>query len=255
MNYTRALKEEQFHIYFQPRIDSHTQQLVGAEALTRLIVDGVIYSPVSFLPTIEDEGLSDDFGAYVITHALAHFKAWHKQVPDLRLSVNIAVSQLATRLPSGQLALKQVIKDALQTYQLPASCLELEITESTPIDDADLILALKELKTIGVAIVLDDMGKGFNTLHRLYTLVNARVLDGFKIDKQFVTNAYQCEFKQAFLSTLIHLGKRLHLTVTAEGIETQADINWITKTACHQLQGYGYHPPLPSHEFQSVYFL
>jgi len=255
MNYKHALQDKQFHIYFQPKIDNRTHQLIGAEALTRLVIDDIIYPPATFLPTVESEGLSDDFGEYVITHALADFKAWHTASPHLRLSVNVSPSQLKKRTATGQLYLKQVIKESLQCYQLPASCLELEITEGEAVDEHALILALKELKTVGLSIVLDDVGKGFNDFTRFHDLVQSDVLDGFKIDKSFIMNIHAFPSQQAFVSSFIRLGESLQLVMTAEGVETEEDIQWLNKTACNQLQGYFYHPPLPKDVFESTYNL
>lgn len=231
-----GLIEEQFELYYQPQLDLRTNAIVGFEALLRWNhpLRGII-SPAEFVPLAEERGFIVPLGDWVLRRACADAVAWPKNV---RVAVNLSLAQFR----SGRV--RQSVISALGTSMLSPHRLELEITESVLMDDtqevSQVLLALQEL---GVAIALDDFGKGFSSLSYLTRLR----FDKIKIDKHFI-HALHDEPRSALavLRSVVALSKSLGISTLAEGIETPEQLERVQAEGCTEAQGYYLGRPMPN---------
>lgn len=237
-----GLKEQQFELYYQPQVDLKTNAVVAFEALLRWNhpLHGMI-NPAEFVPVAEDRGFIVPLGDWVLRRACADAVAWPKNV---RVAVNVSLAQFR----SGRV--RQSVISALGASMLSPHRLELEITESVLMDDtrevSDVLLALQEL---GVAIALDDFGKGFSSLSYLTRLR----FDKIKIDKHFI-HALQDEPRSALavLRSVVALSKSLGISTLAEGIETADQLERVQAEGCTEAQGYYLGRPMPSAEVAAL---
>ncbi len=231
-----ATASKSFEIYFQPLLAAGSKRCAGFEALLRL-PDGAggLIPPSSFIPVAEAMGLINEIGAWVIEEATAIAAAWPG---DLFVAVNLSVRQFG----DGQLL--EHVKAALAKSGLKPSQLELEVTESMLIDNSASVGAqLQAIKALGVSIAMDDFGTGYSSLGYLWQFG----FDKLKIDRSFIA-ALDADDRRAreILDTIIVLGHKLDMTVTAEGIETDFHARVLSDLACDHFQGYLYGRPAPA---------
>ncbi len=232
-----ALEKNEFIVYYQPVIRSSDDTVVGVEALIRWAhPEKGLLSPAFFLPVAEQQNnLMNQLGMWVLKTAMKEAKQW----PDLSLAVNVSPTQL--RHPS----FASSVKTALQEADFDANLLELEVTEAIVMDHT---LAAKrvfnDLIAINVRIALDDFGTGYSSLSYLRQFQFHK----FKIDRSFIINAVTEPEAAAIVETLINLGSALGMTVTAEGVETQEQSDFLKSAGCSLLQGFYFSKPLPAHE-------
>ncbi len=238
-----AVEAERLFIVYQPQINLHTGTVVGVESLLRWRdVDGSFISPDRFIPLAEASGLIVAIGDWVLRTACKELsKLQALGYPDLRMSVN--VSQIQFRHPEFLDRLNAALKDT----GTRAGALELEITESIAMEDADFMLeTLSLIKKLGVSIAIDDFGTGYSSLSHLRQLP----VDRLKIDRAFV-NELATEVAGGgghIANMVIELGRNLKLTVIAEGIETESQAQTLRGMGCHEGQGFLYSRGLPSEE-------
>jgi diguanylate cyclase (GGDEF)-like protein/PAS domain S-box-containing protein len=238
----RALERQQFTLHYQPRIDMRTRRVVGAEALIRWLVSNEEVAPPSrFIPVAEEIGLIVPIGKWVLQAACAQNKAWQDAgLPPFVVSVNVSVRQFR------QDNLVQTIEEVLRETGLEARYLEVELTESAVMHDADQFIAmLGQLNDLGVQIALDDFGTGYSSLSYLKRFP----VDRLKVDRSFVQDIVTDSDDATIVRTIIALGHNLGLKVVAEGVETQQQLDFLRANHCDELQGYYFGRPLPSHEF------
>lgn len=230
----RALREGELYLAFQPRYALSNLQVVGAEALVRWRhpTRGDL-SPAEFIPIAEEIGLIAAVSDRVLEMACVEAMDW----PDsIFVSVNLSPVEFRQGDPVARVA------HILQNTGFPAERLELEITENVMLDDADKALTLMHgLKALGVRLAMDDFGTGYSSLGYLRDYP----FDSLKIDRCFITDLEQSRNGQAIVEAVVNLGRSLSLDVTAEGVETQHQLDQLRDIACAQAQGYHLGRPMP----------
>jgi len=237
-----ALERGQLELYYQPIVDARSGKITSAEALLRWNhPDRGLLSPLHFIEVAEQTGLIDSIGEWVIHEALRMAAQWRRRSDgEVTVHVNVSAHQLK------QAGFAQRVEAALRDAALPPDTLDLEMTESALIDDAERAVALLEaLKAIGVKIALDDFGTGFSSLSYLRRLP----VDAIKIDKAFVDGLTNGERDGALVEAILTLGERLGNDVVAEGVETAQQLDWLLAHGCRYLQGYYFSRPLPLDAF------
>ncbi|NKF49712.1 EAL domain-containing protein [Shewanella sp. WXL01] len=239
-----ALKNNEFLLYFQPKLDLQTGDVVSCEALIRWKKDGKLVSPVSFIPVAEETGIIIPIGRWVIEQSCKIIREWQKQYNfALPISVNVASQQFADA------SLIPDIKQLALRHQVSPELLEIEITETSLMNNIDeAIVKLEQLKNAGFGIAVDDFGTGYSSLSYLRHLP----ITTMKIDRAFVNDLPD---DNAIASTILMLGKQLNLDIVAEGIETQEQLDWLKEHDCPIGQGFFYSQPLPLEEFELKYVL
>jgi predicted signal transduction protein with EAL and GGDEF domain len=226
-----AIKRNNFELHFQPISDAKHGHVVAAEALLRW-VDPEIgpVGPEEFIPIAEQCGLVSGIGEWVMRTACRQLRAWQDAgYEEIRIAVNVSAKQLC------DLDWVDSIAETLRETGVSPGCLELELTETTIInDDSTTIETLSALSDMGVGIVLDDFGTGYSSLSHLRGLPINRV----KIDRSFVSDV--CEDKQsaALAGAIVVLAHSLQIKVVAEGVETHEQANFLREVGCDELQGY-----------------
>jgi len=231
-----AIKEEQFELYYQPKVSSTDYRITGMEALIRWIhPEKGIISPADFIPVAEETGLINKIGEWVIREAMTQQSIWGNSAFDIVVAINISPVQF--RNPE----LLALIRHYAQETKCNTRCIEFEITESLLLGDSNHVTELlDELSSEGYRIALDDFGTGYSNLAYL----SDYPLTCLKIDQQFVMNIKQT----AILSMVIKMGKMMNLKLVAEGVETVQQIAWLKQAQCDELQGYYFSKPLPASE-------
>lgn len=226
----KAIREGQLELHYQPKISLVTGEVTGVEALSRWIHPSLGYiSPAEFVPIAEMTDMINEMTVWVLSESLAQVWRWQKQGVDIKVAVNISARNL---LDTNIIT---IIKSLLLRYQLSPSCLELEITESSIMNNADYSLKiLKEINDIGIDLSVDDFGTGYSSLAYLKKLP----VKWLKIDYAFVINMLEDEQDQIIVSSTIKMAHNLGLGVIAEGVESQAILDKLTTMSCECAQGY-----------------
>ncbi|WP_233837263.1 EAL domain-containing protein [Paraburkholderia sp. ZP32-5] len=226
-----AIERREFRLEYQPCVDAHTGQLVSVEGLLRWNSPQIgSVSPAQFIPVAEDTRLIIPIGAWVIDEACRQIAAWDAaRLPPLRVSINLSAIQL--RDPD----LIGTLKDSLARHRVDAKRLELEITETVLMDNAENYLATTNaIRALGIKLSLDDFGTGYSSLSYL----NRFPLDRLKIDRAFVLDMLDAPADLAIIRAIIELGHELGLRVVAEGVENEHQARILRTIGCDELQGF-----------------
>jgi len=240
-----ALERDEFRVYYQPRIDVASSRIIGAEALIRWDCPGKgIIPPDSFISIAEETGLIIPIGQWILQEACRQNSLWQRAgLPSINVSVNLSPIQFR------HAGLVQSVAGALAQTGLDPACLELELTESFVMHDAERInVAMQSLKTLGVDIAVDDFGTGYSSLSYLKRFP----VDRLKIDKSFVRDIDSDPDDAAIVRAIITLGHALGLKVVAEGVETSAHLEFLRQHGCDELQGYYFSRPVPAPEMETL---
>jgi EAL domain-containing protein (putative c-di-GMP-specific phosphodiesterase class I) len=240
-----ALSNEQFHLYYQIQVDNQRRPL-GAEVLLRWVhpVRGLVF-PGQFIPLMEETGLIEPVGLWVLQTACAQLKAWQDDAltSNLTLSVNVSVKQLRRDDFVAQ------VHGVLQESGARPSHLKLELTESVVLENVeDIIGKMHELKMLGVSFSMDDFGTGYSSLQYLKRLP----LDQLKIDQSFVRDITTDQNDAAIVRTIILMTEALGLNVIAEGVEVEEQEAFLDQNGCRAFQGYLYSKPVPVDQFEAL---
>ncbi|MEL4387669.1 putative bifunctional diguanylate cyclase/phosphodiesterase [Shewanella xiamenensis] len=237
-----ALKNNEFLLYFQPKLDLQTGKITGCEALIRWQKDGRLISPMSFIPVAEETGIIIPIGRWVIEQSCRVLREWQKKYNyAIPIAINVASQQFADA------SLVSDIKQMALRYQIQPELLEIEITETSLMNDIELAInKLEQLKSAGFGIAVDDFGTGYSSLSYLRHLP----ITTMKIDRCFVSDLPK---DSAIASTILMLGKQLNLTIVAEGIENELQLDWLKSNECQIGQGFYFSQPLPQAEFETLY--
>lgn len=238
----QALAADQFELYYQPLINIQDNKIGGFEALLRWQhPERGTVSPVDFIPIAEETGLINQLGEWVLHQACSTAVNWPD---DIKVAVNVSPVQLKR----GNLL--QIVKDTLAASRLPAARLELEVTESFLLQDEEATLAtLHQLHDLGVQISMDDFGTGYSSLSYLQSFP----FDKIKIDASFVRNLSKENDGIGIVQAVVGLASRLGVATTAEGVETEEQLNIVRQEGCTQAQGYFFARPMPASEISLVF--
>lgn len=240
----RAISQNEFRLFYQPRVDMLSKRVIGAESLLRWQhPDRGIVMPVEFLPILEETDLILTVGDWVLQESVEALRRWRKhELPILRVAVNLSARQFHDRkLPDKIIQIAQQSRLNLAEHQL-----ELEITESLLMEDISTMRAmLNQLHDMGIKIAIDDFGTGYSALSYLISFP----LDHLKIDKSFVDKIHKNDDAKAIVEAIISLSYSLHLNVIAEGVETREQLDALQALGCKQFQGYLFARPMPEQDF------
>ena len=241
----RALEDREFQLYYQVQVDGQGRPL-GVEALLRWQHPkrGMV-SPGEFIPLAEETGLIVPIGLWVLERACEQLSSWQQNGPmrDLVLAVNVSARQFR------QSDFVTRVARALQESGAKPSHLKLELTESVVLENIEETIAkMRELKLLGVSFSMDDFGTGYSSLQYLKQLP----LDQIKIDQSFVRDITSDTNDAAIVQTIIAMSVALGLNVIAEGVETEAQREFLDKHGCHAFQGYLFSMPLPLEQFEAL---
>ncbi|MEH1941898.1 MAG: EAL domain-containing protein [Nostoc sp.] len=241
------LKQEEFHLDYQPIVSLITGKIIGFEALIRWYhPERGFISPQDFIPLAEETGMIVSIGQWVLYEACQQMHAWHKQFPTSRpltISVNFSGKQIT------QPDVFKQVKDILQQTGLEPCCLKLEITESLLMDNFELAnTVLSQLTALNVELHMDDFGTGYSSLSYLHRLP----IKTIKIDRSFVTTIGSQGENLEIIRAIVTLAHSLNMSVTAEGIETVEQLAQLKALQCDYGQGYFFLPPMKSAEVEIV---
>ena len=237
-----AIRRHELALFYQPVIDLAASRVVGAEALLRWRHPQVgSIPPAQFLPVLEQSGLIDEVGRWVLDTACRDARAFEGLgIPGFRVGVNLSERQF--RDPG----LTTMIAETLRRNELKPNRLELELTESSLMEDlARTRKTFEALSNLGVGVAIDDFGAGASSLGDLKSLRFSKL----KIDRAFVTNVAERHDSQAICAALIELGRRLDIAVLAEGVETREEADALRVLGCSLFQGFFFARPLPADKF------
>lgn len=235
----RAVERDELVLHYLPQLSLPDERLVSVEALVRWQhPERGLLQPMEFIPLAEETGLIAQLGAWVIQAACLDLARWRADgLSDLRVAVNVSAPQLTSHLPGD-------VRAALQASGLPASALELEITESALMDADRAEPVLRALKRMGVSLAIDDFGTGYSSLSRLRTLP----IDMLKIDRSFVADIPGSGDAAALVRSIIALAESLGVCSLAEGVETAAQRDHLSQQGCKMAAGWLWSRPLPAGE-------
>lgn len=238
----RSLSQGEFMIYYQPQISLHSKQIVGMEALLRWQHPELgLIPPIKFIPLAEETGLIVSIGEWLLYSVCAQNKIWQDTgFPPLRVAVNLSARSFK------QQNLLETIKRVLRETRLDPNYLELELTESTLMENAEAtIKTLQELKAMGIHLSIDDFGTGYSSLSYLKRFP----IDTLKIDQSFVQDILIDSEDISIATLIIIIAHSLKLKVIAEGVETQEQLIFLRSQGCDEVQGYLFSQPLPVEAF------
>ena len=242
----RALEQQEFILYYQPIINLQTQAIDGFEALVRWKhpVRGIV-NPAEFIPYMETTGLIVPVGMLILKQACEQLYLWERRGwNNLSMSINLSARQFACP------TLLADIDHILAKTRVNPSLLKLEITESGIMDNAQLAITLTEaLRSRQIQISIDDFGTGYSSLSYLHRFA----VDNLKIDRSFVNQIRSERRRYYVVDTIIALSKQLGLSVIAEGIETEQQLEWLKNIGCLFGQGYLFDKSLPAAEVEKRY--
>ncbi len=235
----RAVERDELVLHYLPQVSLPGQDIVSVEALVRWQhPERGFIQPMEFIPVAEETGLVVSLGAWVIEAACRDLAAWRARgVTNLRVAVNVSAAQLKP-------ALAGIVRSALQNSGLPATALELEITESALMDAQQTEPILRTLKKIGVGLAIDDFGTGYSSLSRLRALP----IDMLKIDRSFVADLPDSQDAAALVRSIILLADSLGVATLAEGVETAAQRDHLSQQGCGMAAGWLWSRPVPAEQ-------
>ena len=238
-----AIENEEFIVFFQPQINSNKKTIEGMEALVRWEhpVKGLI-SPDSFLPLAEDTGMIKEIDKIVMKKAMKQFSKWYEK----KLNPGILSLNLSMALLHDKELLKEIDKN-FRLFNFQTDWLKFEVTESQIMKKPDnIILKLNTINQAGIGVAVDDFGTGYSSLSYLKKLP----IDTLKIDQSFIRYIPESEDDISIVKAIIALAKSMNLELIAEGVETKAQKEFLSKNGCQNIQGYYYSKPLPAVEME-----
>lgn len=242
-----SIKNNEFIIFLQPKFDTITEKVVGAEALVRKLKDGKIIMPNEFIPQYEKTGLITKLDTYVLEEVCKLQKKWRGlNLPLLPISINESRHHLKNK--NHILELQRIIN----RYEADANLIELEMTETTVVED--ILLAKKaaeSVKNLGFVVSMDDFGTGYSSFNILKDIE----IDILKIDKEFFKNLENNKRAKIIIETIIKMCKKLKIKTVAEGIETKEQVDFLKKVGCDIIQGYYFSKPITINEFEEKYLI
>lgn len=238
-----AIRREEFEIHYQPIVEMSSGVIAGFEALIRWRhPQRGLVPPLEFIPLAEDTGMIVDIGTWVLREACRQLHVWHKQFPmhpSIKLSVNVSGKQLV------RAGFIDNVKQVIEETGVDARCLKIELTETVVMANPELATSiLTELRNLDVQVYIDDFGTGYSSLSYLHKFP----IDALKVDRSFMSNIGLKEQNLEIVRTIVLLAHNLNLTVIAEGVETDEQLQYLRKIGCNQAQGYYFSKPVSSEQ-------
>lgn len=243
-----AIERRELELYYQPIVSLATGEVVSVEALLRWNHPRLgLIGPGEFVSLAEETGLIVSIGEWVLRTACAQVKQWHTAgYPSLRVGVNVSIRQFYAHSP--QVSLPELVAAVLTETELPPQTLDLEITESLPLAHNEVnSVVLRDLRRLGVHIVLDDFGIGSSLV-----VLKQLPISALKVDQSFVKEIISNYSDAAIITSMISLAHNLGLKVIAEGVETEAQLAWLRSKGCDEIQGYLFSRPLAAPELHKL---
>lgn len=240
----KAVEDEEFLVYYQPKYDPRTNQLMGAEALIRWNTpDKGLIPPFKFIPIFEDNGFITQIDDYMITHVARDQRKW---LNEGRRCVPVSVNVSRAHFSEEKLA--EHICGIVDREQCPHDLLEIELTESAFFDDENaMIETITKLKSFGFLVSMDDFGSGYSSLNSLKDMP----LDILKLDAGFFRGSEDNPRYKTVVSEVLKLANSLDMKTVAEGVEEQSQVDFLANEGCDMIQGYYYSKPMPREEYES----
>jgi diguanylate cyclase (GGDEF)-like protein/PAS domain S-box-containing protein len=235
----RALERDEFVLHYQPKLDLGSGRVTGVEALLRWRhPDQGLVPPGEFIPMLEETGMIVPVGRWVLHEACRQARVWQQAgLPPLTMAVNLSTHQFRRDDVCA------LVREMLAIHQLPATELELEITESALMDDVGRAAAsIRQLRDLGVRVAIDDFGTGYSSLAYLKRFA----ITSLKIDRAFVRDVCDDQDDAAIVAAVLAMAQRLQLQVVAEGVETRDQLEFLRSEGCDQMQGYLLARPMPA---------
>ncbi len=243
----RSSEKMDFFLHYQPKVRVSDGKVMGVEALLRWKPNGDFVSPVVFIPLAEETGLIQSIGQWVIEETCRQLGVWQQRYhlpEDFSASVNLSVKQL------NDDSVVHILERQLDEYNLPASILEVEVTETVVMEKTDQNLkVLYDIHNLGISIALDDFGTGYSSMSYLTQLP----LNVLKIDRSFVNDMETIQ-GAAIVKAVVALAKGLSLKVVAEGVETKEQLERLKELSCDYVQGFYYSKPLENDVLEERFF-
>ena len=240
----RALDEQQFVLHYQPKVHAQTGRIVGLEALLRWNdPEKGLIQPYLFVPLLEETGMILDVGSWILRQAMTDFqRLQERDSSSLRIAVNVSAMQLRQKDFPGYVA-------AAMGGGAGANGVDIEITESVMMDDIERhILALREIRNMGIGVALDDFGTGYSSL----SYISRLPANTLKIDQSFVADMAVSPEKLAIVSAIISLGHALDMKIVAEGVETEEQSKLLRLIKCDEMQGYLFSKAVPLDRIEAL---
>ncbi|REL31392.1 EAL domain-containing protein [Thalassotalea euphylliae] len=235
----QAVRNDEFFNVYQPVIDAHTGKIIGAELLMRWQSEEGLVSPDKFIPLAEEMGLIATMTGIALDKALVLLKVWRALSPNFYLSINVSAKHFADA------SLVTFLENKFNDYQIPAGALKIEVTESAFMSEPEkAIETINTLSAMGCRLALDDFGTGYSSLSYIKQLP----LDIIKIDRSFVSGIGESPEDEAIVDSTLVLARSLNIACVAEGVETEAQLQYLVDHQCHLIQGYFYYSPLAMDE-------
>lgn len=244
--FERALKEERIAVFLQPKVAIASGELVGAEALVRLIDDdGKVVQPSAFIPILERTGMISKLDYYMVQKVCDIISDWiFRGIEPIRVSVNLS------RLDFKEDGIWDSMLGLMGEYDVPRKYIEFEVTETIFYDDVKFIIdKIKQLRSQGYKVSMDDFGSGYSSLNT----VGLMPIDIIKFDRGFVQNSINTQKGLEIMSGLVNIFSKLQMEVICEGVETKEEEKIIEACGCEYVQGYLHDRPLKASEFDEKY--
>ena len=245
INLRRAIDRQELLLYYQPKLDLSTREIIGMEALIRWKTpEGNLILPAKFIPLAEANGLIMPIGKFVMQTACRQNKMWQEAgLKKICVAINVSGLQF------GQKDFVNEVLTVLENTGLDPQYLELEITETIIMRDPEsAVRNLNELKEAGIRISLDDFGTGYSSFSYLQRLP----LDAIKIDISFIRRVASDPNNAVIVKAIIAMAHNLNLKVIAEGVEDEHQLEFLKEHKCDIIQGYLFSPPVPAAEFSDL---
>ncbi|WP_059106009.1 putative bifunctional diguanylate cyclase/phosphodiesterase [Shouchella shacheensis] len=240
-----AIENDEFTLYYQPKINCETDELAGMEALVRWILpDGKIRYPREFIDLAEETGLMIPLGKRILERAFQQAKSWLDKGWEIPISVNVSPRQFQSEQFMDDISM------LLEKYELPGRYIELEVTESMTMENVERSVRLLEaLRALDISICIDDFGIG----HSSFDYLEKFPIQGLKIDRSFIEGIHENEKREQITNAILAIGQSLGLEVTAEGVETERQVSYLKTKKCSQIQGFYYSQALPVAKIEEKY--
>jgi diguanylate cyclase (GGDEF)-like protein len=240
--FPEALENEEFKVYYQPKVETNSYMIVGAEALVRWISDGKLINPGEFIPVIEQDGAVCKLDFYMLEHVCQDIRNWISMgIKPVRISVNFSRKHLSN--PNFSEDIMRVI----EKYDVPVRYIEIEVTETVDEEEQGLLGDfMRKMREYEIATAIDDFGTGYSS----FNLLRSFPIDVLKIDKSFIDDESLTENDSIVLSNIVKMAKELNMDVVTEGVENWDQVEFLQGIHCNVVQGFVFDRPMPGEKFE-----